>query len=379
MKPGCLENERADREIMFSLDSIERLDKTYLSFQEFRTARDGEVAFQCYAAGHPVKEFCQEQGIQLTVELNMTKDEWRFEPLPNNVDHRIQNHHRDLLDQGRLLLIEGKHFWHFDDRWAEGPRLAVPLAKLVDKPEFLKAAQFYRLGFRDVSSATNERTSVFALLCPGVVFAHSVLAPERTPHARPSSRAIELVTVANSYVFDFLARLRAGTHLSAFILEGLPFPVTPRQFIVHSGLRLLANHEGFQPLWEEQLGRAWREASSQFDWPAVKGKTNRWQLRAQIDAVVAHAYGLDLDRYRYVLSTFKHEEYPGSADLCLSSFEEVEKVGLERFADQYDPYSDVPLVDTLPSPIIHLVEVSDSSASEFALSAPRPTKVKRRK
>jgi len=40
--------------------------------------------------------------------------------------------------------------------------------------------------------------------------------------------------------------------------------------------------------------------------------------------------------------------------LCLAKFDELTETGLEAFTRKYDPYWDVPLVETLPKPVIEL-------------------------
>jgi len=77
----------------------------------------------------------------------------------------------------------------------------------------------------------------------------------------------------------------------------------------------------------------------------LAGDDARWDVRAAIDAVVAQAYGL---------STFSHKSYPSAPQVCLAKFDELSEMGLEAFTRQYDPYWDVPLVESLPRPVIEL-------------------------
>ena len=52
-----------------------------------------------------------------------------------------------------------------------------------------------------------------------------------------------------------------------------------------------------------------------------------------------------------MLSTFSHKSYPQAPSLCLAKFDELSAPGLEAFVRRYDPYWDVPLVRSLPSPV----------------------------
>jgi hypothetical protein len=120
-------------------------------------------------------------------------------------------------------------------------------------------------------------------------------------------------------------------------------------FTAHAALRLTCNHSGYEPLWREQVGDAWREEGKEpFSWPVLAGDDERWEVRAAIDAVVADAYGLSRDQYEHVLSTFSQKSYPKAPQLCLAKFDELKKIGLDAFTRKYDPYHDIPLNENLP-------------------------------
>jgi hypothetical protein len=80
----------------------------------------------------------------------------------------------------------------------------------------------------------------------------------------------------------------------------------------------------------------------------------RWAIRAAIDAVVAHAYGITRDQYAYVLSTFSHSSYIDTPRQCLAAFDELQQIGLETFTKKHDPYWHIPLNENLPQPVIDL-------------------------
>ncbi len=116
--------------------------------------------------------------------------------------------------------------------------------------------------------------------------------------------------------------------------------------LAHSALRLTCNHEGYRPLWQEQLGEnTWREPAprEKHTWPVLAGDDARWAVRAAIDAVVAEAYGLSRDQYAHVLASFSHKSYPKAPALCLAAFDELASLGLEAFTHKHDPYWDIPL------------------------------------
>jgi hypothetical protein len=142
----------------------------------------------------------------------------------------------------------------------------------------------------------------------------------------------------------------------------------------------VCNHEGYAPLWSEQVGSEWREASPKHTWPALTGGDARWVVRAAIDAVVADAYGLERAQYEHILNSFSHTSYVGAPVLCLATFDELKGMGLEAFVRKHDPYWDAPLVTTLPNPVLDL-PAGDAAGSNEAFrletAAPKAKRAKR--
>ncbi len=368
--------DRTGREpLRYAIDFVRRTGGDYLTLLELRSPTDLEIAEICFKNGEPFGKVCARLGIRLGRELNMTDDAWRFTPtrdvLPGGEDPRDPEVAKQLLERGYLVLHEGKTFHQFTDRWGERPRYLVAPNALNDKLSVLRAVQFYRFAYRDISRSTDERTVMFSLLPPAVVFGDTAKAPERQPWSRANAVAIRSVAVANTYVFDYLARLRVAAHVSLFVIESLPMPSRSGMSLIHLTLRLLCNSFGYAPLWHEQLGDAWREPKPPFTWPVVVTDDERWEVRAAIDAVVADAYGLTRDQYAHVLSAFSHKSYPRAPELCLAWFDELKLIGIEAFTRKHDPYWDIPLNENLPQPVIELPAIhKEENTSPSQLSLP---------
>jgi hypothetical protein len=237
-----------------------------------------------------------------------------------------------------LILHEGKTFHQYTDRWDSKPRHSVTAPSL--KPVVAAAAQHYRLAFRDIARSNDERTMIACIAPPETVFGHTATV-EKSPWARSNADALVLCALFNSFPFDWLVRQKAATHLSLYILDALPVPHfdgTARRFLAHGALRLSCNHAGYAGLWREQLG----------DEQVVS--VPRRELRAQIDAVVAHAYQLDALQYDHVLHSFSHRSFADATKLCLSEFETVRAQGVDPFCQRHDPYRHLTLVATTSEP-----------------------------
>jgi len=148
-------------------------------------------------------------------------------------------------------------------------------------------ANSYRIGFCDISGQTNERTFMAAIVKPGVVCGNKV--PTIAFENDKNNEGLYVwLAVANSFVFDWALRRVLSTTVNYFILQSLPFPR-----IVRGGLP-------WNSLYEKSL------RLSELD---VAGNGNRVKkeiskLRAEIDAEIAIAYGLNLQDMEIVFEDF---------------------------------------------------------------------------
>jgi hypothetical protein len=347
--------------IPYSQDLLRKAGGDYLSLLELRSALDAECADTMFRASLPFGRARRSAGIVVSQEVNMTYDAGRFassRDVIGAMDPREPSVAEDLLLRGYLPLHEGKTFHQYTDRWEAPPRYLVALRDVADKPAWIEAARYFRLAFRDIASSTNERTGIFCIAPPGVLFGNT--APcERSPSERAASVILGLLGLLDSYAFDWILRQKNAAHVNLFILDGCPVPSTVfdgsrRAFLAHGALRLTCNHAGYAPLWREQLGDHWRESTPRESWPVLAGDDARWAVRAAIDAVIAQAYGLTRAQYAHVLGGFSHKSYPKAPALCLERFDELARDGMDAFVRRWDPYWDVPLVETLPKPVIEL-------------------------
>lgn len=339
----------------FYLDSLDQIDDpsrilTYdpgflrvaggehLTLPELRSDDDLAIARQVILQHGTLGTWCGKHGIAFGRDLHMTDDAAHF--IPAGKLHSTR-------DPGNnLLLHEGKTFHQFTDQWDTKPRYAVPAAALRGKPATQAACRYFRLAFRDIARASDERTLIAMVAPPGVVFGHTANT-ERMPQRRPAGLALVLCALLNSFVVDWAVRQKAATHLSLFIVHALPLPEMPEpvlRLLAHGTLRLSCNHAAYAPLWRQQLGATWREAGiAHQSWPALCGVDARWRVRAAMDAVVAQCFGLDRQAYQRLLASFSHKSFPAAPGWCLDAFDALTRVGTAEFVCRSDPYSGTPL------------------------------------
>ena len=150
------------------------------------------------------------------------------------------------------------------------------------------------LGFNDLTSATNERTTVCTALPVTAV-------GNKEPLARTNTDAHLLLAALNSFIVDYTARQKVGgTNMNFFHFRQLPVP-PPYAFQSHADLIESAVLELVYTSWDmvpfaNVLGCA--------DPPYRWDDERRSLLRAELDALMFHLYGVSRGDTEYIMDTF---------------------------------------------------------------------------
>ena len=217
---------------------------------------------------------------------------------------------------------------HSNPDWLPEPQFWVP-ASWCNWP----GGSSWILGFKRITAVTNVRTFIASLL-PTVGF--NDLLPILKPDTS-NRREWLLVANLNATVFDYVARQKVqANHLNLFILEQLPVvpperydtirfgPKTAREIVRDAVLELTYTAHDMAP-FARDLGYV--DEAGRVRPPFVWDEDRRLHLRAKLDAVFFHLYGVtDRDDVRYIYSTFPIVERQEKAtygryrsrDLCLA-------------------------------------------------------------
>ncbi len=171
-------------------------------------------------------------------------------------------------------VIDGKHLHPFTVTLHDATLIVDPKHKsrlLTRLPQIAHA----RLAYREIASPTNRLTLIAAMLPAHVVSTHTVVCLKS---ALPADAQWCLCALLNSFVANYLIRMRVSTHVSVALLERMPMPKPLRDSTLFQQLARLA----------EQL--------------SIEGVSDGPYARLQ--ALAAQAYGLDQEEFEYVLSTF---------------------------------------------------------------------------
>lgn len=345
----------------------------------FRTSRDAELTRKFYRNA-PIlvndETGSNPWGIRFATLFNMATDSPFFRTNEQLIESgAIKDGNFFLLNGIRYVpLYEGKMVWIHNHQFGEFPTegkrpssiVQTPLDKLSDNNSTLSPWYWvaenevtrqmtktdkeghvlwhwpyhYYTAFRDVTNATNERTCV-ASLVPGGVYAAGHKLPlifnerELVPGLCPAA-------IMSSIPFDYIARQKVGgSSMAFFIMKQMPFP-TPDQIpdtlkweMAKRVIELTYfNHD--MDAWAEEL---WEEMTEeqQNEMPNVGRKEpfifdpdRRAILQAELDAIVAHLFGLTTDELRYILDP---EDICGSG--CIN---ETFRVLKERELREYGEY-----------------------------------------
>ena len=175
-------------------------------------------------------------------------------------------------DRQALPIVDGKHVEPFHVA-LDGVGRSITAAdarRLLGSERHLRP----RLGYRDVASATNRLTLIAAVLPAGCVSTHTVFCL-RTPLPHASQHF--LCGLFNSFVINYLVRLRVTTHVTTATIEQLPIPGREHSPTAFDEIAALAR----------LLARGWNETAC-----------------ARLNARVAALYQLSVEEFAHVLETF---------------------------------------------------------------------------
>lgn len=161
-----------------------------------------------------------------------------------------------------------------------------------------------RIAFRDVTRSTDSRT-IRAALIPGGVFVNHT-APYLLWSRGDVKDCAYLLGILSSLVLDWHGRKVVETHLTFFVLNALPIPRPERadhrwQRVVELAARLAAVDERFAE-WATAVGVSY----------GALEETARFEMICELDAVVAHLYGLEEGHLRHIFETFHEGWGPGT-------------------------------------------------------------------
>ena len=329
-----------DRCFPLAAEDFSRVNPNTATAPIFRTRRDAEITLGIYER-HPVLvdrssgEERRAWPVKYHTMFHMANDSHLFRTaaqLEADGFYPVEGNRWRKGEASFLPLFQGRSIWQFDHRAnsvrlnatnTHNPYLSEPVAEFQHAdPGFNSRPQFWipvdemgaerqgsdrwLLGFRDIARPTDNRTMI-ASIVPVVGCGHTlpILAPAH--HALGAERSVLAVANLNCFCFDYVARQKVqGTHLTWYTVEQLPVIAdeayarlfgqkTAREIVRDHVLRLTYTANDMIP-FARDLG---------YDGPPfIWNEEERRHLRARLDALYFHLYGLSRDDAGYVMDTF---------------------------------------------------------------------------
>ncbi|MGC9537772.1 Eco57I restriction-modification methylase domain-containing protein [Streptomyces sp. UG1] len=366
------ELNEAGKAFTLTPEEIELLNPNTGTLPVFRSTRDAEITLGIYQRT-PVllKEGAQRRNtweVSLTTMFHMAHESHLLHPREELLEGGWSTQGNIFTkDQETMVpLYEGKMVDFYDHRASDVVKSATA-AKRQNQPQYLSPAEHdnaervvqpmswvchnevkrklsgvqwdreWLSGCCDVTSATNERT-VIPFLIPLTAAAHTL---PLILSARETSQAASLHAMQSSFVFDFVCRQKLnGLHLTFTVLKQLP-AVDPSVIADHASfisarvLELVFTAVDMKPLATDL-----EDDGAPFRWEEIR----RQVIRAELDALFFHLYGVSREDVDYILDTFpivrrKDEAKYGTyrtKKLILAEYDRMAAAGLTL---------DTPLVD----------------------------------
>ena len=328
--------EDPDRCFTLAPADFDRVNPNTGTAPVFRTRRDAEIMRRIYEQ-HPVLVDRSDGGerrawpVRYHTMFHMTNDSQPFRTaaqLANEGFYRVEGNRWQKGEELYLPLYQGRMIHQFDHRAnsvrvnpenTHNPYLSEQVTQQQHAdPHFLPQSQYwvpaaaveatftescdYALAFRDIARTTDVR-SVIGSIAPKYGYGNSL--PMLVPD--DAQAATCLMANLNALCLDFVARQKVqGTHLNWYIAEQLPV-IAPedydRQFGNTTALDLVRDHVLRLTYTADDMVPFARDLGCDGP-PFIWDDEERRHLRARLDAIYFHLYGLTRDDAEYVLSTF---------------------------------------------------------------------------
>jgi hypothetical protein len=191
------------------------------------------------------------------------------------------------------------------------PRYWVSEDDFDDVTDSIEWDEDWVFSFRDIARVTSDSRTAMGTICPYYPFGNT--APILTFSGDDlERRALLFTSLYTSFVFDYaLRQSMGGTHVNLYILKQLPMPDPEEldEYHVHkeNGVRSASSFlekRALRLVWTSHSLDPLGSAISYQDSPTIWKGEERRTMRAEIDAVIAHIYGLSREEFEHILSSF---------------------------------------------------------------------------
>lgn len=320
-----------------SLQSIQTLSPAHLALQEVRSQKDLDILSKCY------RSFPAFDALNFRRELDMTNDSDLFLEVNDDIplfegkmihqfnseferprywlnikafDARLRS--KEITRLKRDLKINEKEYQRLlESLYSDNFKEAIGKEEIEDS-FICYDREFYRLGFRDIASDTNERTAIFSLLPKNCGYGHTLWGSVPKQYIvdsdkitiKPTNhiRILFALGIFNSIVIDYIVRGMVQINLSKTYLERIPFPrLSDEEITQDKTYKAIAINALKLQLFNDKKGdfKALQEEFKLTEDQLLKTQKQYDHLKAQNDITIAKLYGLEYEEFCYLLESFK--------------------------------------------------------------------------
>ena len=252
---------------------------------------------------HSVMEFKQKSELGIAEKLTQFTPlgKWvKGEPLSISREFMSSDDHPLFNYDGQGLMVwEGKMMGQFDGQ-LEKPKWWISEATFKTTRFFPREDwHHYRIAIRRIARNTDERTLFCTVLPPNSVVVHSLFV--NVDKILDPQTSLYLCALLNSFVADYFIRQQVTSNVSQFAIHLLPVPrpiakTAAFQTVATRAARLICTTPEFDTLAQAAGLNSHKNGATD---PAERAK-----LRAELDGLVAHLYGLTEAEFAHILGTF---------------------------------------------------------------------------
>jgi Eco57I restriction-modification methylase len=296
MRHDASELDRFPQEgaIEISVDLIRRLSPDSLSLMEFKN--ESEVHFSDAISRHP--------------PLGSGRSSYRHVKFSREIDPTAHPEYVSTSKQkGMCPLLEGRNIHQFTHLFSTDIRFWVKesegrhlvLGRVEDRNRLLDY-QVFRLGFRKIARNTDERTMISTVIPPSFASENLQTTCVLDMDGKPivsNTEMLLLSAIFNSFVFDAIIRLKVSANMNFFFVYSTQVPLRGSSYdgrMIDRAARLICTTPEFDDLAKEVGLESHKDGATD--------PLERARLRAELDGLVAHLYGLTEEEFAYILTTF---------------------------------------------------------------------------
>ena len=176
-----------------------------------------------------------------------------------------------------------------------------------------------RFAFREIARSTDARTMIASMLPPRVFANHKLMVGR--PESMSGPVALYVLGIVNSVTFDYLIRQQIASSISMYAFYQMPVPrlteIDPKlKAISTRSARLVCTSHPFDELAKQCGLESYRDGTND--------PSGRARLRAELDGLVAHLFGLNEEQLFHILKSFPLVPEPAKV-AALNALRDVQK------------------------------------------------------